>query len=350
MKRFFLTLISFALVGFPMGVFGAPDLLEHIYESRRDLQFVFDESEEHLPRTPGGAGFLMDLKDWAYQYGWQTYPELSAYAPRVLPPTRLTGSSEAPNVAEKYIVLDRASGQVLAQKHASDTWPIASIAKLVTTDLIYSQGVDLESVHEILSEDDVGGAKLYVNSGDTFRVRDLFYATLVGSANNAANALARLGGGSKDQFVNRMNAWAKEHRLRQTHFADPTGIEVENVSTAREVSRLAQVVFDKSDLRRFSGTAARSITVLPSAATKYLKNTNQMLYAPAYDDVFIMSSKTGYLEESKWNLVVSIRPELTNPTRELLIVTFGSGSRQESFENTRDLARWAWQVHQWDQK
>lgn len=334
----------------PAAVLAQPDPLEEIYRARVDLQQAFDATENHLAIPGSSAGFLINLEDWARQYGWKHYPQLSGYAPPSEPPVALS-SSAAPVVgAEKFIVIDRSSGQVLAQKHADHVWPIASITKLMTTALVRAHDVAFEKIQPVFNEDNVGGARLWVHHGDTFRVRDLFYATLVGSANNAANALARSVGVAKETFVAYMNKRAQELHLSRTTFADPSGIEVANQSTAREVARLAEEVFADREIRRFTTTAVKQIPVLSTGEVKRIKNTNHMLYYPAYDDVYVMAGKTGYLDESQWNLVVSLRPELSDASRELLIVTLGSQSKQGSFQDSRALADWVWQTHSWKEK
>lgn len=72
-----------------------------------------------------------------------------------------------------------------------------------------------------------------------------------------------------------------------------------------------------------------------------------MVWKPKYDDVWVTGGKTGYLEESGWNLVVTLRPT-KNDERELLIVIFGAKSRVTSFDDAEQLADWAWSVYQWD--
>lgn len=321
--------------------------LQLIYETRPDLQAAFDvETGQAIDGSR--AGFLLDLEDWARQYGWREYSGLSAYAPAVIPePTHV---SVPPVVtASAFIVLDRKSGLILAERGSANPWPIASLTKLMTAHLVLQSGAPFDSVRAINQDDEVGGARLWVDPGATFTLSDLMYATLVGSANNAANALAEAAESDRAAFVEDMNAAAAAWHLAHTHFADPTGIELENVSTAREIAALAAHVFENRDMRRFTSTALRYISVLSTGEQKKIQNTNWMLWRPEYDDIFVMSGKTGYLEESGWNLVVSLRPTLADETRELMVVTFGSRSRAESFQDAEALARWTWENYHWIQ-
>ncbi len=337
------------LAASPAACFAAIDAtLVSVYQGRGDLQAAFDAGT-YLAKPDSAAGILIDLEDWARQSGWREYASLSHYGPAYgeAYPVALPGAG-VPNVdCAAYIAIDRQTGQIISAKHADVAWPIASITKLMTAHLVSAVGVPTWQVADVTSADDVGGAKLWVYSGDTFTVEDLYYATLVGSANNAANALARSTGWSKEVFVEKMNEVAVHMNLPNTRFEDPTGIELGNVSTAREVARLAETVFDNRNMRRYTTTATAFIDVLSQGTTKKLTNTNWMLWKPEYDDVFVMSGKTGYLIESGWNLVVSLRPTLSDKDREVLMVIFGSDSRTESFQDARALAEWAWENHRW---
>jgi D-alanyl-D-alanine endopeptidase (penicillin-binding protein 7) len=331
----------------PAAVFAEPNaaLLE-VYGVRKDLGKAFASSANYQAVADSPAGYLVDLEDWARQYGWKEYSSLSAYKPAVSPPSR-RGTAGVPSVtSDAYILVDRASGQVLAASNADRSWPIASITKLVTADLVLAAGKSLSTVANLKSVDDVGGAKLYVNDGDTFTLDDLIYSALVGSANNAANAIARSTGDTKEVFVKKMNERAKLLNLSRTAFVDPTGIELGNVSTAREISVLATSILERKDMRRYTTTAKRTVSVLSQKTTKSITNTNWMLWKPEYDDVYVTGGKTGYLDESGWNLIVSVRP-MSAKNKEVLLVLFGADSRDASFKDADALSSWAWNNYQW---
>lgn len=325
------------------------DALLAIYHSRADLQTVFDPVT--LRAISGsGAGVLLDLQDWAAQYGWKEYPPLRSFGP--VPGTaipRRINSREVESIigSQAYAVIDRATGTVLTVKRERLVWPIASMTKLITASIVMDQGIRLDQMADVRNNDDVGGAKLYVNNGDQFTVNDLLYAALVASANNAANALSRTTGMNRKDFVSVMNARAQALNLSQTHFVDPTGIELGNVSTPLEFARLAADAFSRNSIQQVTTTATRLIRVANTGVSKKMINTNWMLWKPRYDDVWVTGGKTGYLDESGWNVVESIKPD-KNDERELLIVLFGARSRVESFDDAKRLADWAWGVYRWE--
>ncbi len=336
-------LMAVALV-FPVTALAAPnEALLDLFASRGDLRAAFDADRGYQAVPGSGAGFLIDLEDWAYQYGWKEYPSLLAYAP-ASPLSSFAPTRPVPSVTSgAFIVIDRTSGQILVAQNADRAWPIASLTKLMTAQIALDSGASLSDVYSVKAEDDVGGAKLYVNSGDTFTLDGLLYATLVGSANNAANAITRTVTSDKAAFVNEMNLRARALNLSRTTYVDPTGIEVENVSTARELARIADIAFRRPDIHRYTTTASARIRVLSRGTIKTITNTNWMLWKPEYDDIFVMGGKTGYLDESGWNLSVVLRPEMKDEEHELLVVAFGSDSRADSFVDAEALARWAWE-------
>ncbi|HAU65989.1 MAG: hypothetical protein UT30_C0012G0010 [Candidatus Uhrbacteria bacterium GW2011_GWF2_39_13] len=352
-KDFFICFFIGTAAVLPAAVFArevsADDSLVLIYQSRPDLQKAFDR-ETGLAIAGTNAGFLLDLEDWAIQYGWIEHPELKSYGPEEgdgIPVRIKKEEIESAIQAQAYLVMDRSTGKILTVKNENKVWPIASLTKLMTASVVLDHDVSMNKTASVLHADNVGGARLYVNDGDEFTVQDLFYATLVGSANNAANALARTTGLSRADFIQEMNTYAQELNLVHTHYVDPTGIELGNISTAREMARVAQMAFAQKDLQTFTTTATKYISDLSQGTTKKMTNTNWMLWKPEYDDLYVTGGKTGYLIESGWNLVVSLRPMEGDPDKELLIVLFGADSRADSFVNANRLADWAWETHEW---
>lgn len=345
MKRLvFFSILAFVLLTGAHAADAMAPELEAVWRQRADLQAAFDATGAATEGT--AAGFLIDMADWARQYGWQSYVELQSYAPLVLPP-RHDGRG-APDVrAAAWIVVDKNSGAVLGAQHAEALWPMASITKLMTADIVSRQAPDLDAWHNVYDSDDPGGAKLTVAHGSYFRLRDLLYATLVGSANNTANAITRILGGTREEFVAYMNTTARAMGLSRTRFADPSGIDPANVSTARELAYMAERIFSQNEAVRTMAQTYRRVMADAAGNTKSVMTTNWMLYRPEYDDVWVTAGKTGFLHESDWNVVEQLRPSRFDGQRELVVVVLGSPTRAESFQNVERLSRWAWDHFSW---
>ena len=91
----------------------------------------------------------------------------------------------------------------------------------------------------VMSRRDVTRASMtYLRRGERVRLRDILHLALVASDNAAARALARVSGWGTKVFVEQMNQKAAELGLHSTVFADPSGLDKGNTSTAYDLSRL----------------------------------------------------------------------------------------------------------------
>lgn len=252
--------------------------------------------------------------------------------------------AESSFTASSILVLDTKSGAVLYEKSPTIPWPAASITKLMTSVIFLEQQPNMAEVVALLEKDEVGGGRLRVATGTTLKKKDLLYCTLVGSANNTATAMMHNSGLSAKTFVKEMNIRAQTIGMRNTTFVDPSGIEVGNMSTARDIATLAQYAFANPTIQRAAQTANYRFTTITPAIDKTIKNTNALLLDPN-NDLWIMAGKTGYLEESRNNLVVRVQTMQKN--RELIIVVLGASTKEASFSETDRLAKWIWNNYVW---
>ncbi len=323
--------------------------LNSVYSDRPDLQKLFDADGN---RRADAKTALPSLEQWAKKYGYKEYPDLLAeYAPAIQlwtinasAPTPVSDGTAFPLsriTASAIQIVDIPSGRVIASHNAKRVWPMASLTKLMTGLVSQEVGLPFDSKLTLTNADEVGGARLRVATGEQYLVRDLFYAMLVGSANNSANAIARATGLPKSQFVARMNARAKALGMTNTTFVDPTGIETGNVSTVEEITALALKTFNDPMIRRATTTSTYKIPTADSIHT--IKNTNKLLVDPN-NGLYVLGGKTGYLEESGWNLAVKMRDSRNHP---VLVVLMDAGSQNDSFNDAALAAKWAWDHHTW---
>jgi D-alanyl-D-alanine carboxypeptidase (penicillin-binding protein 5/6) len=143
--------------------------------------------------------------------------------------------------ASAAIVMDARSGDTLLAKRPDARRPIASTTKLMTALLVLESG-DLDKTfaapayHALPAE-----SKINLRRGERMTVRDLLTALLLESANDAAVDLAQGVAGSRPAFVARMNQRARQLGLRNTHYANPIGLDAPgNYSSARDLATLAR--------------------------------------------------------------------------------------------------------------
>ena len=142
--------------------------------------------------------------------------------------------------AKAAIVMEATTGDVLLAHNADQRRQIASTTKLMTV-LVALERDDLD---DVFSAADYNAApaesQIGLRNGERMSVRDLLRAALLPSANDAAATLAVGTMGSTADFVKEMNRRADALGLRDTHFANPIGLDdPENFSTANDLARLA---------------------------------------------------------------------------------------------------------------
>ena len=149
-------------------------------------------------------------------------------------------SQELP--AKSYILIEASTGQVLAEQHADQQMPPASITKIMTM-LLLMERIDAGeiSLDDMVTTSEhansMGGTQIWLEVGEQMSVNDLLKATAINSANDAAVALAEYMAGTEEAFVQLMNQKAAELGMTGTTFCNATGLDAEgHLSTARDIA------------------------------------------------------------------------------------------------------------------
>jgi len=231
--------------------------------------------------------------------------------------------------AQSAIVLDKTSGQVIFEKNVDQVRPLASMTKLMTVLVFMDYAPSFDKKIKMIKDDFVGGATLWVKIGDDVSVKDLLYATLVGSNNNAAMALMRSTGLVKAEFIEKMNEKAKTMGLKNTKFVEPTGLSEKNVSTAKEMAVIAQEAFKNDKINAASTT--QWYKVKTASGTYWVKNTSLKLFER---DINIVGSKTGWTDEAGYNLVTQAK----NKAHDVIALVMGAKIRM-NYEEVYNLLK-----------
>ncbi|MCB1212168.1 MAG: serine hydrolase, partial [Verrucomicrobiales bacterium] len=159
-----------------------------------------------------------------------------------------------PNIsAERVIIIDPATGDVIFEKNADKEGAIASTTKLLTALLVVETGdLDKEVVVQ-KSDTQCAPVRLGLKEGEVYTRRQLLTAVMVKSSNDIAQALARDNAGTMEAFVEKMNARCAELGLKHSVFANPHGLPaaegVPQYSTARDLSVIAALCDTKPEIR-----------------------------------------------------------------------------------------------------
>jgi D-alanyl-D-alanine carboxypeptidase (penicillin-binding protein 5/6) len=245
---------------------------------------------------------------------------------------------EFQTAAPYAILVDADSGSVLFEKAADQPTPPSSLAKLMTTEVVFHeiQEGKLKLEDEFIISEDAwrrGGAPSHTSSmfapiHSRVRVQDLLMGVIVQSANDACIALAQGIAGNETAFAMKMNERARAIGLTSSNFTNSTGLPDPGIkSTARDLARLAQYLirtypefYKYYNEREFTWNKIRQT------------NRNPLLTMNIGAD----GLKTGYTEEGGYGLVGSAERDGLR----LIVVINGAKSEKERADEGKRLLEW----------
>lgn len=234
--------------------------------------------------------------------------------------------------AAAAIIFDPVTGQVLYEENSQDKRSIASITKVMTALVYLEDSPDLNAEITIERSDVFAASTTYLKAKDRVTAGELLHLLLIPSDNGAARALARSSHGGTASFIERMNEKAIELGLQNTSFADPSGLNANNVSSAFDLSHL--ITFAASDDRISSIMRTPTYTVTTSRRAIPVHSTNRLVMN---GDVDVMGGKTGFITKSGYCLATLLRLPQGNP---IAVVVLGARSNNGRFWETRHLFSW----------
>jgi len=234
-------------------------------------------------------------------------------------PARLKVSSA------NVLVIDAAADRQIYAKAADEVTPIASVTKLMTAMVVLDAGLSLDEVLDIDTGDFdyLKGSHSRLAMGSTLTRREMLRLALMSSENRAASSLARHYPGGKHAFVEAMNVKAALIGMSHTHYADPTGLDADNVSTAHDLAKLVQAAATYPLIREFTTTPSYLVELQPTGRTLGFNNSNALVKNQSWD---IQLQKTGYIREAG-KCVVMLVNIASKPFVIVLLDSFGRYTR-----------------------
>ncbi|MBU1870705.1 MAG: RlpA-like double-psi beta-barrel domain-containing protein [Patescibacteria group bacterium] len=245
--------------------------------------------------------------------------------------------------AKSAIVMDERTNKILWQKNANLVLPLASLTKLVAIKIFLDLRPTLSQVVAYSIKDEEYNyqycnkwepAKVNLCDGETITIEDLIYSSLVGSANNTIETLIRISGLSRDEFIAKMNQTVTDWGATSTHFIEATGLSPQNVSSALDYAIITKEVYIHPIIKKASTMAVYNFKTINSHKAHRIKNTNQLIKTSSLE---IVGSKTGYLDEALYCLMLRAKKNSTGP---VIVVTMGAKDRMISFQETEALAKY----------
>ena len=226
------------------------------------------------------------------------------------------------------LLMEASSGQIIFETNADEKRPVASVVKIMTI-LMCLEAVDSGRV----SLDDrvtisknasgMGGSQVLLDTGEVQTLDILLKSTVVGSANDAAVAIAEHLHGSQELFVKQMNARAQALGMKDTVFVNCTGLPAQGQhTTARDVARMAAALFGHELYYKYAGIWMDKVDHGDGRVTD-LTNTNRLIRF--YDGCD--GGKTGSTNEAGYCIAATAR----RGGMRLIAVVLGGSSGKKRF-------------------
>jgi D-alanyl-D-alanine carboxypeptidase len=232
--------------------------------------------------------------------------------------------------AVSAVLIDQASGKVIYEKDMNDEHYPASTTKVLTA-LLALENMELD--YKITLPDDyvnVGETNIGLRAGARQTAEELLMATMLYSANDAAQALAIGVAGSEQAFVDMMNQRVAELGLQHTHFANPHGLHSEDhYTSAYDLAMIARAAMDNPDFRRIVTTESFVVRRLNGEENFTVNNRNGLLNQFEFAD----GIKTGYTRQAGNCIVASA----TKNDMQLIAVLLNSSN---IFDESQTLLEW----------
>ncbi len=277
--------------------------------------------------------------------------------------------------AKSAIAIDAANGNILYEKNADEVIPPASMTKLIVLYVVFQEiatgRIHLDDVVPLPPEAwacnmPPHSSLMFLGKNQIVTLEELMLGSAICSGNDAAYAIAGYVAGSMDAFIARMNAEVSALGLTHTHFEEASGYSEKNTTTAREMAAFTKVYLERypESLHKFHSKLSLTYPQehnlpwedralpkaqdfshgLPERITMpiYQKNTNPLLGALEGCD----GLKTGYIEESGYNLALTARQ---NGTRFISITMGGLGNNTKEGQKGRvhdgtEIMEWAFRT------
>jgi D-alanyl-D-alanine carboxypeptidase (penicillin-binding protein 5/6) len=222
------------------------------------------------------------------------------------------------------VVVEESSGRVLYEKNATQKRSIASTTKIMTA-IVALENANLDEEIVISKRAaSIGGSVIGLRAGQKYTVREMLYAMLMASANDAAIAIAEHVAGTVEDFAKMMNKKAESLGMEDSHFVSPHGLDRDNqYSTAYD---MAIITIEALKNPLFAEIVSTKSSYIPGHS---LYNTNELLGScPGVDGV-----KTGYTGKAGRCLITTVK----RGDMRLISVVLGSPTRTARANASRDL-------------
>lgn len=252
--------------------------------------------------------------------------EMDRHGPRRGPPVR----------SRSAFVFDVDAGEVVFEKNADDVRPVASLTKLVSALALASAEPDLDASFCVGAAQypTRSGARSRLSTGDCVSGWDVLGAALVASDNRAAYGLVAASGLDYDDFVSRMDEVSASLGMRHSSWSDPSGLEDENLSTARDMARATVAVAAHPVLSIAASAPFWDLHRENHREPRRLFTTDRL---SGRDDLLVYAAKTGYTDTARYCFTSMVETRAGN---RLVVTLLGAEGRNTRWADVSRILSW----------
>lgn len=234
-----------------------------------------------------------------------------------------------------FVIADAATGETLQDKNADAVRSIASISKLMTAMVILDSQLDMQEPLTVIGSDLVGAkvASTVLKADDVLTREELLLLMVMKSDNTAAKTLARTHPHGYHGFIALMNSKARSLGMSKSSFADSSGLDPRNVSTANELVKMMHAAVRYPTLVRHSTTPRHSFFVQNARLGGRTLNAQSTTPFVRTGDYPINLTKTGFIRESGYSVVMHVQ----TGTRSTILVGLGAPSTAKRWSDAKDI-------------
>ena len=237
--------------------------------------------------------------------------------------------------SSKALIVNQETGETLYAKSTDIATPIASVTKLMTAMVMLDAHLPMDEMLKV-SDADVDmlkGTGSRLRMGTQLTRAEMLQLALMASENRAASALGRNYPGGVGAFVTAMNTKAILLGMTNSHFADPTGLNSANVSTAEDLVKMVRAAYQYPEIRQVTTTASHEVPVHGMRNPINFINTNVLV---RNSDWVIGLSKTGFINEAGRCLVMQAQIA----GQPLIIVLLDSYGKYSRIGDAQRIRKW----------
>lgn len=239
--------------------------------------------------------------------------------------------------AKAFYLLDANTGKVISHKNENQELGPASITKLMTAYVLFSQigqgRIKLSDKVDIsLEAAQKGGSKMFIKAGSQILMEDLMRGMIVSSGNDASIAIAEHIAGSEDAFAELMNEYALKLKMEHTNFINATGWpDPTHYSSAKDIAILSHALInDFPQLYKTFGEKNFTYGKSPKGEDITQPNRNGLLWRKSFKADGL---KTGHTDAAGYCLAASaIKGEMR-----LISVVMGAKSKKARIKESEKL-------------